>query len=92
MTTPIDTLRSLAGKNAALMRRANDTQQNLYAAAEQESARLSKLIDGASRADVLTDDNKAEIYQSWVTQRAGLQRLLAEAPQSSASKSESTRS
>jgi hypothetical protein len=92
MTTPIDKLRRLAGKNAALMQRATNTQQNLYAAAEQESARLSNLIDGVSHADVLTDDTKAQAYQSWIMQRAGLQRLLAEAPQSSVSQSGSPRS
>ncbi len=78
MVTPIDKLRGLAGKNAALSQHANHIQQHLYAAAGQECARLSTLIDGVSRAGVLTEDRQAEAYQSWVMQRAGLQRLLAE--------------
>ena len=78
MTSPFDKLRDLAGRNAALSQHANLVRQHLHAAAEQECARLSTLIDGVSHADVLTDDNHAEAYQSWVMQRAALQRLLAQ--------------
>lgn len=74
----MDKLRDLAGKNAALLQHAGDTQQNLYAAAEEECTRLSGLIENVSHVDVLTNDDKADAYQSWVMQRAGLQRLLAQ--------------
>ena len=78
MKPSIDTVRELAGKNGALLQRANTTRQALLSAADVECRRLSKLVDGVSHAEVLTDDNKAADYQKWVTQRAGLQRLLAD--------------
>jgi len=78
MASSLDKLRDLAGKNAALSQHANHVQQNIHAAAEQESARLSTLIEGVSQTGVLTDDSQAEAYQSWVMQRAALLRLLAQ--------------
>ena len=80
MASSLDKLRDLAGKNAALSQHAHRVHQHLHAAAEREYARLSTLIEGVSHTVVLTDDNQAEAYQSWVMQRAGLQRLLAQDP------------
>jgi hypothetical protein len=82
MAPSFDKLCDMVGKNATLSRHARRVQQNLYAAAEAECERLSKLIDCVSYAGVLTDDSQAEAYQSWIMQRAGLQRLLAQNSQS----------
>lgn len=76
MKSSIENVRELAGRNATLLRGATDSNGRIHAAAEAECARLSKLIDGAKHADLLTDDSKAELYQAWVTDRAKLQRLL----------------
>ncbi|HEX7642005.1 MAG TPA: hypothetical protein VF472_07300 [Burkholderiaceae bacterium] len=82
MTSPLDSLRDLAARNAGLRQHANRVQQNLDAAAEKEGSRLSALIGGVSQADVLMREEQAETYQSWVMQRAGLQRLLAQTGES----------
>jgi hypothetical protein len=92
MTSPIDSLRDLAVKNAKLREQASRVQQSLHTAAEKESARLSQLIDGVSHADVLTSDDRAEVYQAWVVQRAGLLRLLAQNVQSAESDNRLSRS
>lgn len=78
MKPSIDNVRELASKNAMLLRGAHDAHENILASADAECDRLSKLIDGVSAADVLQDENKAEMYQAWVTHRAQLQRILSE--------------
>lgn len=76
MKSSIDNVRELAGRNAALLRGAQDSHQKIISAADAECERLSGLIAGVSHADVLTDDNKSTQYQAWVLERAKLQRLL----------------
>lgn len=78
MKPSIDNVRDLAAKNAGLLHHASLAHEKVLDAAESECERLAKLIDGVTPADVLGDGTKADMYQAWVTQRAGLMRLLAE--------------
>jgi hypothetical protein len=78
MTSSIDKVRALTATNAALSDHAARAQQNILDSAEKECARLTALIQATKPADVLCDDDKATDYQSWVTQRAALIRLLEE--------------
>lgn len=78
MTSTIDTVRALTAKNSALSDHAARAQENILDSAEQECDRLTALIEGTKPADVLCDGEKAEEYQGWVMQRAGLMRILAD--------------
>jgi hypothetical protein len=79
MEKTLSSLRSLAATNAALMHSAQQSDEQIRAAAEQELEKINAQIAQIPAHEAITDPLKDKEYRQLVFRRAQLHKLLADA-------------
>jgi hypothetical protein len=76
MNKHLENVRALAGKNAALLRSAQASDDALADASHAEIDRLGKALAAANPGKAITDPIAGAAYNRMVTQRAALLRRV----------------